>query len=228
MKYLLIFALVVTVLLTSCKNSNESSSLILDEVIKLENVAELTTRLNSDQGITYDDKISYNRGIQLLSISKDSLVGKTVRDIIAFDKDKTLNDNMKAGQQSANVFELKNQAPVKLTKFVPTVDANGSPQNTLTYEVYNMSSMTMERVTGMLRLFNKSNNALVKQFELKVSEPIENGKGRAVSMNYLHDTTNNRDLFIRQNLQTGQLRMEWVPDTVIYSDGKILSVPRLK
>jgi hypothetical protein len=210
----------------SCQANEKSDSQILGKTIEKNNLLELTNEIKTDDGVTYDDKMDFIRGIQFLRNTPDSIIGKTVAELIQYANNRMLMDNMNAAEQMATRFEMQNLTQFKLAKFEPLTLENGTDNNQLTYEIYNTSDQQIDKITGMIKLFNNTNNALIKQFPVNVTDPIETGKGRAQSVNYVHDPSNNRDLFIRENLQTQLIRWEWVPDTVNFSSGKSLSLPR--
>lgn len=222
---LLIFGVIV-ILLTGCEKDPEESKLLKQE-ITVNNIIGLSDSVYADESLSFDEKAAYTRAVQsLYPKHRDSLEGRTVGELIDWQLEERQEIQRQQTNQLVSRYVLKNEVPVQLTRFQALTDENGNENNQLTFQVGNTSEKQLQKVTGLFKIFNNTNNSLIKQYTLSLSDPIEAQKAIERKMTYLHDSTNVRDRFIRENLKSGILRVEWVPDTVVWADGETMALPR--
>ncbi|GAB5465048.1 MAG: hypothetical protein Kapaf2KO_04840 [Candidatus Kapaibacteriales bacterium] len=225
MKILLLPALFASFfLLFSCASEPESNSETLNDTFAIDNALEITEKVNSDEKITPEDIELFNRGVAQLGNVKDSLVGKTVREVIEWSEENKKIQQTELAIINAKKFEMNNAVSFNLKGFTPQKTEEGREQNVISYQFANNTTQTIDSIAGMLQFFNATNNTIIKQFPLFSNKPMEPARGFENSLAFIHNPEDTRDMFIRNNLNNKMIRVQWKPHYLKTNNGKEISL----
>ncbi len=203
----------ISVLLISCDTKQESP--LLNEKLNDRNLHEVGKKLSEDNLIDMFQLRYYQKGITNFISNKDSLKDKTVGDIInlQIERERSIISNDLLASSKNLEFNLN--LGFKLARLAP-VDNDASKMNVVTYQFFNNSGQDIKQVKGMVKLLSRTNNVLIKQFPVDITDVIPTGKGLEKNMPYMHDDANERDQIIRN--PQALLKFEWHPELVVFAD----------
>lgn len=225
---LLTIIAIAFVIFTGCEQKAKKSPL-LNESITKDNLVQIITEAGKDPLLTADEMKYLSTGMTtLLSKSVDSLVGKTLAQVIEFEIENERN------QMAANLANVATRSELVLNhKFLlvglaPQADtANNRELNSIVFEFTNRSDKDIVDFKGALQIYTQ-NRQLVKNFIMgKIpvvlgNQPIKAGETRRIIYPFVHDPNNNNDMTLRT--QWDQMRRIWVPSEIIFADGTKISV----
>ncbi len=217
--YSVIAFAVLALLFVSCnkKDENISSSAIGKTKITLHNLEEVTAKLSNDKKVNTRDIELFINGLTRLGGVKDSIVGRTVADIVnsqeAFLKARASKVLENSGAR-INLFLNHN------FKYVGIQFNDADPKNkinNIVFDVKNTSDKPIKKIAGRLN-FYLPNGKLVKIYNLSTSTELPNDaeKPMRFSMPFKNDDKSQRDKIVRTSKD---LKAVWTPTLLEFSDG---------
>lgn len=216
------------VIFAGCEQKAKKSPL-LNQTITKDNLVQIIKQAADDPLFTAEDMKYLTSGMTtLLSKSVDSLVGKTLVQVIELEM---VNER---SQMSANLANVATRSELVLNhKFVlvglaPQNDSlNNRELNSIVFDFTNRSDKDIVDFKGALQIYTQ-NRQLVKNFimgkipVLLGNLPIKAGETKRIIYPFVHDPNNNNDMTLRN--QWDQMRRIWVPSEIIFADGSKISV----
>ena len=209
---------VLFLLLSSC---SEQKSTLLNKKISKNNIIEISEKLGQDKLISNIQLDEFKNGLGQIIAENDTLVGKTVADIItkgnSFNRKSILTSTIKNSSKA----EISLTLAYQLKSINPTDNENGL-FNIATFIFQNNSDVDINKVEGTLEIRYKSNNKLLKNLPVLFTDVIPSSKAIQKKINYVHDPKNNRDILFRQDMN--KLIAIWVPKSIDFVDGKKIKI----
>ena len=215
---LLLFLCTVITLFYSC--GSKDSSPILNEVITVDNMVSLADKAKIDNKLTQEEIDLFANGLATLSMSKkDTLFGKTVADVIAYQKKSQRESSIASLQTAATRAEMLLDHKFELLQF-SKLDSGDSKTNVITFRITNLTDKPIKNIQGYLNIFSQTNE-LIKKFPINVIKKLDPRKSYDLrTPPYKHDDNNPSDTLIRTKGTV--LRPMWQPVIVEYDGGKKL------
>jgi hypothetical protein len=204
-------------LLTSC---DPKGTKLANEKVTEKNLIEIATKLKEDKSTTKEELDLFNSGLARLGGSKDSLVNKTVGQIIEAQKEFTRNNSANSLISISNKYEINNALQInilqKLMVNQDTIVADG-----VELAIKNNSDKEINEIKGEIQIFN-AKNELVKVRPVQWKNfKVEAGKQITHREFWPHIKDNPNDQYLRNEKN---LIGVWVPETITFADGKKMSV----
>ena len=223
-------SLVLVLVLASCQ-PNKKESKNLKEIITKTNITELFKTLRDDKDFTSEDfELLTNGMTRLVTLSVDSLLGKSVGQVIQIQKDFRREQTAASAANQATTVELVLNHDFKYIGIKPTEvetkDNSMKDVDFIVYEITNKSEKEIAELQGVLR-FMDQNNQLVKVYPILSSkilkgESIKPGETKRIAHPFDHDVNNPRDEKIRND--HANLRPIWICTKIEFKDGSTISV----
>lgn len=223
MRIKLVISTLLILSLISC--SQEKKSKLLSTKITDSNLIELTQKMENDKDLSINDLKDFKSGFQILGQVKDSLIGKTVGDIIDYSRNIKLTKEANEIKNIANVAMMNYSLTVQAKSINPS-DNQTNMFNIASYSIENKTDKEIVEINGFINLNTTDKNELVKRLPLNLNAKNLQGKtfkaGTTEQINYPynHDPKNQRDNYIRQ--APNNLRAFWFPEKIVFSDGTTL------
>jgi len=218
-KFLSIIILtVVGFALFSCVDSKKPNPKIANQKITNSNLITISEQIANDNSFAREDIELFINAITRLGNDRDSIVGKTVNQLIAEQKQfafKRVTETLKSSGARITLF-LNHKFNYVGIKFEE--DSLNRKINSIVFEITNTSDKEIKLVEGVLQFFTQYGE-LVKFFNIKTASTIpisENGEPIVFSMPFLHDDNSQRDMMIRTSRD---LNAVWTPTLIEFSDG---------
>ena len=140
----------------------------------------------------------FSTALGRIATTKDSLEGKTVRDIIDNQRAIVKKNNLKNIRQISMRMKMDNALGYSFNKMF-RVDTLDKQMNILNFDLINKSDKDIQKVEGFINVVNQQNQ-LLKRFPVSVEKTVPAGKKATVQSNpYVHDPNNRSDMIIRNN-----------------------------
>lgn len=214
MKYILATAILAAFILMSCNSKKESA--LLNEKLSVMTIHEVSKKVAADPDIDMFDLRYYQKGVANFLTNRDSVANYTVGDVIQMQKDKEKGIITTELLASSKFLEFNLNLGFKLIRLSPA-DQENNKMNIITYQFFNYSDQDIKHVKGMVKILNRANNVLIKQFPVDFTEAVPAKKGLQKNMPYVHDEANERDQIIRN--PQALLKFEWHPEMIEFADG---------
>ena len=219
MRSLLFGVIAITILgLTSCQESAQKTPEFYKDTVTFDLLSDMKSLLdeNADK-ITIEDVNNLNGAIRYYSPIKDSLIGKTIGELIEGQKQRTLSTNINLTQATAFSTLFTQSLKFNISEFQKIEQENGQPLNVPTYQFQNISGKSIVKLSGVVDYYN--GEQLIKRFTIEIDKEIPADKTLNQPYPYNHDAANQRDVFVRNNFD--KLRKVWIPTMIEFADGKI-------
>lgn len=201
----------------SCQQRPKSK--LLNEKITQANLQDLTKKIESDSLMTLEDVQNFSVGITRILGKNDTLVGKTVGQVIDYAKQ---SDRQLAIQTLMNT-SIRAELVQNHTFKYDGINVDNDTLNILVIEVKNNSDKPISNLQGLLQFYNQSNQ-LVKQYPINTKpQVIQAGENRKIALTYTNDPKNPRDSIMRHNQN---MRAVWTAAAIEFGDGSSISVTR--
>jgi hypothetical protein len=210
--------IVVAISLTVFACSDQKSS-FLEEKITKDNLSTIAKQIMDETVMSKEDAALFNSAVNRLGLTPDSILGKTVGELIANENSlaqKNVYDQMFATLTKAEIL-MKHKIKYLGLKAFDTLDKS---YDYLVFEVTNTSDKNIASVDGQLRFFNSSSQ-LVKAYPIELSKVMPDANGlkpnetRRFVYPFFHDKTNQRDEIIRN---AKDLQVLWFPMSLTFTD----------
>ncbi len=216
---LLSLLVAAVVFFTACNNqkNDELTSPVAKEKITLHNLEDISNKIAADSSFSQENIEYFINAITRVGAEKDSLVGKTIAEIISsqkkFLKDRTIETLKNSGARiSLFLNHTFHYAGINFND----ADKNNKINN-LVFDIKNTSDKVIKKVEGRL-FFYTPNGELVKLYNLVTATeiPVNTEKPMRFSMPFQHLEDNQRDKIIRESTN---LRAVWTPTLIEFADG---------
>ena len=198
---------------------------IKNEKITLDNLSELADKAKDDDNLSKDEIASLINCLTRFSGMKDSVVGKTIGQILDKEMENNKANNFKLLKQTAIRSEMSMNYNLKYLGLAPVLDSiSKQPLNVIYFELTNNSIKDIKAITGLLQLINQQNQ-LIKQFPVTYKDAIMAGKTIKFYQAYTHNEKDSRDNMIRTDKNLIYL---WNPESIEFTDGKKLTLVEKK
>ncbi len=226
---IVVLSLIIVLVLTSCEPGAKESQLY-GEIITKTNISDIFKKLRTDKDFTTQDFEYFTNGMtRLVTLSEDSLMGKTVAQVI---NEQKLSERDQVAAYAANQaikVELVLNHEFKYLGMKPTtIDGKDSVKEVdfLVYELMNKSDKEIIEVRGMLQFLNQDNQ-LVKAYPIIASkvlkgEVIKPGETKRFTHPFDHDVNNKRDEIVRND--HANLKPVWICTYIEFKDGSKITV----
>ncbi len=215
-------ALLIVASIYSC-NQAEPKSPLLKEVFTENNITELAKKIQHDEVMSLKDITLLNQGLARLGGVRDSVIGKTIGDIIASQEQLSRDVTVTGLKNTALKTEVNFTHTFKFEKFeMKDNEAEKVYANVMAFTIKNTSSQAITNLQGYINAVDQQNR-VVKRFPVNIKKQIAAGiEEQIITPAYKHDINNQNDVFLRQNLQT--LRAVWQPLAVTLADGRTIDL----
>ena len=210
--------LFIIILLSSCSDKNKSG--IKGEIITKDNLVEISQKMKNENSITIEDLDLYTKGLSRYGSNFDSLVGKTVSQVIESERDFIKNYQINTLLAQSNNLEIHMNLYFKYIG-VQKEDTDTMKMNILHFEIKNKSNQVINKIEGELEFFDNQNQ-IVKRFPILVELELTPGNEQRFTQVYKHIPENPRDTTIRSPFV--QLTALWKPSLLEFKNGKKLVV----
>lgn len=223
MKKIFLLLTIATVIFMSACNTEKGQSEILNEKVTLENLPKLAAKARKDNKLTKDELSYFITGINYIQGSKDTLLNKTVGQIIDIEEKRQMDVIYSRLDENSNRVAINLALSFGISDF-RALDTNGRKYNIFTYQLANLSNKNLVAVKGMVEFLNPQ-SALVKRFLIDINREIPVGKTLTQPYPYEHLDSNQRDMLVRSQIKT--LRPVWKPTLVKFADGTELKLKQM-
>ena len=208
--------------ISSC--SNEGSSPVLQEKITKENLYQIAQNIYNEKKLTREQIDLFNSAINRYGLTTDSIVGKTVEELIS-KEEQTLWQN--SGKQLVSTLakvQILTDHKIKYLGLQPQ-DKDTTKLDILVFEITNSSNKDITDLEGQFRFFDMQNQ-LVKAYPIILAKVmtkapvIKPGETRRFAYPFFHDPNNERDEKIRSGKD---LQILWFPVSMTFSDSTKIS-----
>lgn len=204
--------------LFSCQNNSQKTPEFYKDTVTFELLSNIKTILDENvKDLTLEEVNYLNAAIRYYSPVKDSLLGRTVGELIEGQRERTLATNINLTQATAFSTLFTQSIKFNIKEFNTAEQENGQPLNVPTYQFQNISGKDIVELSGVVDYYN--GEQLIKRFTIELEKTIPADKTLNQPYPYNHDAANQRDVFVRENF--AKLRKVWIPTVIEFADGKI-------
>lgn len=205
---------VVGVILSACTKQEFTNANVMSEKITLHNLPEIAEKVKAEPALTKEEVELFANGLVRLGVNKDSVIGKTVLDIIKSQKEYVMQQSKSFCEATAKRVDLAINHKFVYIGYQP-LEKDGQQLNVIIFEITNVSDKEIRVVKGELDFYTPE-NALLKAYNLASDRPIKAGETQRFAMPFVHESTNQRDEIFRNSKN---LRAIWMPLSIEFSDG---------
>ncbi len=167
MKNYILLALVAAMMFACSKD--EYSSALFNEKFTINNFTEIVEKVKADRDISAENITYLNNGLKRLSFFKDSIVGKTVKEVILSEKAWVHDYANKDLAKTADISILKLNTTNNFYGVVKAVDQANKDYNRLYFIFNNKYNKPIKRLAGEVLFFYRPEGS-EQQVQL---EPME-------------------------------------------------------
>ncbi len=203
----------------NCTNDKPNSK-ILNQVITRDNITSLTEQLISENLISKEEIDLIAMGITRLTLlNQDTLVGKTLADVIKIQKDAEIESSIAGLRLASTKSEIVLSHKFEMLQFLKN-DSADFKTNLITFKVTNLSDNNIKNLQGYLNIMNQQNK-IIKKFPINIKkELVAHQSYTLTTPPYIHDENNENDRELR--IVGNILKPAWQPILVEFSNGKKL------
>lgn len=154
----LLFALALSFSLFSCE-FDEYSAPIFEEKFTESNIMELCEKVKAEKDLTAETITYFSNGIQRLSFVKDSLLGKSVKDVIESEKEYVKEFARNQMMSTAGIALLKLQTENSFYGVTKAEDVEKRDYNRLYFLFKNNSNKAIDKISGEMLFFYRPEGA---------------------------------------------------------------------
>lgn len=213
-KKIVLTSVLVLFFLTACTKQEYSSSNVMSEKITLHNLKDIAQKIKAEPAMTKEEIELFTNGLIRLGINKDSVVGKTVLDIIKSQKEFVMKQTKAFCETTASRVDVAINHKFAYVGY-QALEQNGQQINAIIFEITNLSDKDIRSVRGQLNFYTPDNQ-LLKVYNLITDRPIKPGELQRFVSPFTHDKNNQRDEIFRNSKD---LRAIWVPMMIEFVDG---------
>lgn len=196
----LLFALAISFSLFSCE-FDEYSAPVFEEKFTESNVLELCDKVKAEQDITAETLTYFSNGVQRLSFVKDSIVGKTVKQVIESEKEYVREYARQQLSSTASIALLKLQTENSFYGVTRAEDVNKVDYNRLYFLFKNNSNKEITKIEGEMLFFYRPEGAQeqtqLQPINFEYTEGIKGSGTDTVIFNQPFDPNNQIAVMLR-------------------------------
>jgi hypothetical protein len=214
----ILFAFVVFSFVATLWSCNDGGSKLLDQTITKTNLPEIVNSLKSENTMSFDDIALFSNAVGRLSnIKIDTLIGKSVKEVIEMQKEFLKENNFEQLSITTARVAMNMNYEIKYLGLQVVKDTiKGDEGNNILYEIKNRQGQAIKKFSGFLQYFNQQNQ-LIKQFELDNPEVIPANGSLQFYKVFKHDPAQIRDSLVRYH--SNEMIVRWQPQYLEFSDG---------
>lgn len=221
------FAIITFITITfigiiSC--SNNGNSPVLEEKITKENLYQIAQNIYNEKKLTREQVDLFNSAINRYGLTPDSIVGKTVGELISKEEQTLWQNSGKQLVATLAKVQILSDHKIKYLGLQPQ-DKDTTKLDILVFEITNSTNKNITDLEGQFRFFDMQNQ-LVKAYPIKLEKVltqvriIKPGETRRFAYPFFHDSNNERD----EKIRTGKdLQILWFPVSMTFSDSTKIS-----
>lgn len=213
-RYISIAVIALSFIMVSCDKPETSNSPILQETFTLNNINDIITKVKADTEIKKEEMDLLSNGLVRLAATKDSIIGKTVLDIINMQKDFIRKQSVLFFERTASRVGMAMNHKFHYVGLQPR-DADKQMFDIIVFEMTNTSDKEIKTIHGSLQFFTQDNQ-IVKIYNLKTDQAIKPGEMKRMGNPFIHDPNSQRDQIIRN---AKNLKALWNVTLIEFVDG---------
>ncbi len=214
LRQIAIILLIMGFISSGCSKDEFSNSPVMQEKVTLQNLGDITQKVKNEPNLTKEEIELFANGLIRLAPTKDSLVGKSVIDVIKGQKEFIRNQSVLFFERTASRVDLAINHNFHYVGFQPRDDDKQSI-DILVFEITNTSDKEIKNLQGMLQFYTQDNQ-LLKNYNIKFDKALKPGEMQRMGNPFLHDDKNERDRAIRSSTN---LKAIWNPTLIEFADG---------
>ena len=157
-KSALLLVVLICIGFAAC-NKSERSAAIYSEKFTINNFREIANKIKSSDDMPSEDINYLTNALKRLSFSPDSVVGKTVKDLIEFEQ-KYLNQMTKKSlSEMSDISMLRLNTKNLFVGVLPSSNKLGEPINNLYFEFDNKYNKPLKAIAGEIVFFYRQDSA---------------------------------------------------------------------
>lgn len=204
---------------------SEKKSSLLNETVQKDNLVEISDKIAEDKDMTREQINFLSAGLDRMSRFQDSVVGKTVGEIIEAQKKYVHELSARELKINATQAQIAFTHGFKFNKLIK-VDNDTMQANVFTFALSNNADKSIKNVQGLMNIVN-SRNQVLEKYQINVTKVFKPGESIDVqTVPYAHNPQNMNHLLIRRakDRYGKSLRSIWQPLHVEFEDGEVISL----
>ncbi len=201
MKYLaLLAAMILTI--TACSQKNDRSSAVYNEKFNETNFVEVAAKVKADKDFPIKDADLLALGLKRLSFVKDSINGKTVKQIIEAEEIFERDVKMNGLNQISQISLLRLNTKSRYLGVLADKNETGQDVNQLFFHFENKINKQIKSIGGEVVLFYNEPgqpSQQLKPFPFNYNAVISPSKTDTIMMMQPYNDTDELSKFIREN-----------------------------
>ncbi len=220
---LLAIIVVFAGIFNSCDDSKTDSQYAEEKITK-NNLYSLAQKLTEENKLSREDIQLFTGAINRLGLNADSIVGKTVAELISAQDEFAKQQEFKQMTSILAKAEIIVNHSIKYIGMKP-LDTLEKSYDYLVFEITNKSDKEIANLMGQFRFLDANNN-LIKAYPIELKQIIpanttlKANETRRLVYPFFHDKNNQRDEIVRAG---NGLQVVWFPTEMIYSDSTVIS-----
>lgn len=205
-------------LISSCGDRKPNSQ-YLNEKITKNNIYSLAQKIADENKMAREDIQLLTGAINRLGVNADSIVGKSVADLIKIQEEFLRQQDIKQMVSILAKAEIIANHTIKYIGLKP-LDTLGNSYDYLIFDVTNNSDKSIKELVGQFR-FLDANGTIIKAYPIDLSKVMTSApelkpkETRRFVYPFFHDKNNQRDEIVRNSKG---LQVVWFPTFMEYTD----------
>ncbi len=163
-KFYIIISISILFVFSCAKN--EYSSPVFNQKFTINNFSDIAQKIAQDKEISAENITYLSNGLKRLSFFKDSIEGKTVKDIILSEKEYVYQFTINELNKISDISILRLNTSNKFLGVVNAVTPDKKEFNNLYFLLDNKYSKPIKRIAGELMFFYRPNDKNNEQMQL--------------------------------------------------------------
>lgn len=215
--------LIAVSIFVSCGNQTPKSQ-YLDEKVTKDNLYTLAQKISDENKMSREDIQLLTGAINRLGLNADSIVGKSIGELIAIQNDFIRQQEFKQMVSILAKAEIIANHTIKYIGLKP-LDTLGNSYDYIIFDITNNSTKSIKELTGQFRFLDANGN-IIKAYPIELSKimtspsELKSKETRRFVYPFFHDKNNQRDEIVRN---TKGLQVVWFPSVMEYTDNTKIS-----
>lgn len=203
MNKIYILMIITISLLLSC-SKDEYSSPIFQKKYSANNFAEIAKQIENDKDISPENITYLSNGLKRLSFNKDSIDGKTIKDIILSEKEYVYQYTLSELKKISDISILRLNTENKFLGVVLAITPKKEEFNKLYFTLNNKYSKAIKNISGELLFFyrpdmNKPDQRQLNPIPFSYNSVLKANAIDTVILNQPFDKNNETSVLLRNN-----------------------------
>jgi len=214
----IVLIVVLVGLISSCGDQNPKSQYLSEKITK-NNLYSLAQKIADENKMSREDIQLLTGAINRLGVNADSIVGKSVSDLINIQEEFLRQQDFKQMVSILAKAEIIANHTIKYIGMKP-LDTLGNSYDYLIFDVTNNSDKSIKELIGQFR-FLDANGTIIKAYPIELSKimtvapELKPKETRRFVYPFFHDKNNQRDEIVRNSKG---LQVVWFPTVMEYTD----------